>query len=138
MNLQSFLTSPREITFVRLLKSSTGYFALVLSVISLLKRIIHQNFGKLNLCMQISFIILFMIDVYKDNHVHVFVNFFFEKLLRNYIDWIFTEFRRNIPLIEVKNFSSLLQKNQTCGAIQALRPLYFFFHFPQIFLLFQT
>ena len=34
--------------------------------------------------MQISFIILFMIDLYKDNHVCVFVNFFFEKLLRNY------------------------------------------------------
>ena len=35
--------------------------------------------------MQISFIIQFMIDLYKDNHVRVFVNFFFEKLLlRNY------------------------------------------------------
>ena len=45
MNLQSFKTSPREITFVRLLKSSTNYFPLV-SVISLLKCIIHQNFGK--------------------------------------------------------------------------------------------
>ena len=34
--------------------------------------------------MQISFIILFMADLYKDNHVRVFVNFFFEKLfLRN-------------------------------------------------------
>ena len=45
----------------------------------------HQNFGKLNLWMHISFIILFVIDLYKDNHVHAFVNFFFEKLLlRNY------------------------------------------------------
>ena len=36
--------------------------------------------------MQISFIILFMIDLYKDNHVRVFVNFFFEKLLlRNHL-----------------------------------------------------
>ena len=39
--------------------------------------------------MQISFIILFMIDLYKDNHVRAcvcaFVNFFFEELLlRNY------------------------------------------------------
>ena len=25
-----------------------------------------------------------MIDLYKDNHVHAFVNFFFEKLLENY------------------------------------------------------
>ena len=36
--------------------------------------------------MQISFIILFMIDLYKDNHVHECVcKLFFEKLLlRNY------------------------------------------------------
>ena len=34
--------------------------------------------------MQISFIILFLIDLYQDNHVHSFLNFFFEKLLRNY------------------------------------------------------
>ena len=33
----------------------------------------------------ISFIILFLIDLYKDNHVRAFVNFFFKKLLlRNY------------------------------------------------------
>ena len=38
-----------------------------------------MHFGKLNLWMQISFIILFMIDLYKDNHVRAFVNFFFEK-----------------------------------------------------------
>ena len=32
-----------------------------------------------------SFIILFMIDLYKDNHVCVSINFFFKKLLlRNY------------------------------------------------------
>ena len=49
--------------------------------------LLHQNFGKLNLWMQISFIILFMIDLYKDNHVRAcvracicaFVNFFFKK-----------------------------------------------------------
>ena len=34
--------------------------------------------------MQISFIILLVLDLYKDNHVRAFVNFFFEKLLRNY------------------------------------------------------
>ena len=39
--------------------------------------------------MQISFIIVFMIDLYKDNHVRVcvcaFVNFFFKKeIVRNY------------------------------------------------------
>ena len=31
--------------------------------------------------MQISSVFLFMIDLYEDNHVRVFVNFFFEKLL---------------------------------------------------------
>ena len=34
--------------------------------------------------MQISFIIVFMIDLYKDNRLRAFVNFFFEKLLKNY------------------------------------------------------
>ena len=34
--------------------------------------------------MHISFIILFIVDLYKDNHMRVFVNFFFKKLLRNY------------------------------------------------------
>ena len=35
--------------------------------------------------MQISFIILLMVELYKDNHVRVFVKYFFEKLLlRNY------------------------------------------------------
>ena len=35
--------------------------------------------------MQISVIILYMIDLYKDNRVRAFVNFLFEKLLlRNY------------------------------------------------------
>ena len=51
--------------------------------------------------------------------VCVFVNFFVKKLLQT-IDWIFTKFHRNVPEIEVKNFSSPLKKNQVCGAIQAL------------------
>ena len=71
MNLQRFWTSPREITFDRLLKSSTSYFPLVICVISQLKCVIYQNLGKVNLWMQISFIILFMIDLCKDNHVRV-------------------------------------------------------------------
>ena len=37
------------------------------------------------------------------------------------IDWSFTKFHRNVPYIEVKNFSSTLQKNQACGAIHALK-----------------
>ena len=49
--------------------------------------------------MQISFIILFMIDLYKDNHVRAcvrvcvcaFVNFFFKKNFPSEtIDWTFT------------------------------------------------
>ena len=73
------------ITFDILLKNSMSYFPSVLFVISKLKCILllRQNFGKLNLWMQISFIILFMIDLYKDNHVRAcvcaFVNFFFKK-----------------------------------------------------------
>ena len=41
------------------------------------------------------------------------------------IDWIFNQF--TLPLIEVKNFSSPVQKNQACGAIQALKCLLFFY-----------
>ena len=63
MNLQSFKASPREITFGRLLKSQCELLTLVLGIISQLKCIIHQNFGKLNLWMQIFFIILLMIDL---------------------------------------------------------------------------
>ena len=91
------------ITFVRLLKSSMSYFPLVLCVLSYLKCILlHQNFGKLNLWMQISFIILFMTDLYKDNHVHVcvcaFVNFFFKKNFSSEnIDWTFTKFHSSVP-----------------------------------------
>ena len=71
MHLQCFYTSPRRLLLVNYLKVSTSYFPVVLCVISWLKFIMHQNFGQLNLSMQISFIILFMIDLYKDNHVHI-------------------------------------------------------------------
>ena len=73
MNLQSFKTRPREITFDRLIKSSTSNFPSMLCVTPSLKCIIHQNFGKLNLWMRISFIILFMIDLYYDNYVRAYV-----------------------------------------------------------------
>ena len=82
--------------------------------------------------MQISFIILFMIDLYKDNcvlacvrvFVSAFVNFFFKKNFSSEtIDWTFTKFHSSVPQIEVKIFSSSLQKNQACGAIQALKRL---------------
>ena len=39
------------------------------------------------------------------------------------IDWTFTKFQRGVPEIEAKIFSSPLQKNQACGAIQALKRL---------------
>ena len=69
-----------------------------------------------------------MIDLYKDNHVHAwvcaFVNFFFKKNFSSEtIDWTFTKFHSSVPSIEVKNFSSSLQKNQACGAIQAFKCL---------------
>ena len=90
------------ITFDRLLKSSMSYFPLVLCVMSELKckllLDLHQSFGKLNLWMQISFIIHFMIDLYKDNQVCAFVNFFFKKNFSSEtIDWTFTEFRSSVP-----------------------------------------
>ena len=56
--------------------------------------------------MQISFIILFMIDLYKDNHVHAcvracvcaFVDFFCKKNLSSEtIDWTFTKFHSSVP-----------------------------------------
>ena len=83
MNLQNFSTSPREITQ----KVSTSYFPWVLSVILQLKCIIHQNFGKLNLWMKISFIILFMIRFIQRQTcacICGFANYFFKKLLRNH------------------------------------------------------
>ena len=38
-------------------------------------------------------------------------------------DWTFTKFHRSVPEIEVENFSSLLLKNQACGALQVLKRL---------------
>ena len=57
------------------------------NLIAKMHTIATSNFGKLNLWMQISFIVLFMIDLYKDNYVcaclhacvFAFVNFFFKK-----------------------------------------------------------
>ena len=37
------------------------------------------------------------------------------------IDWTFAKFHSSVPQTEVKNFFSPLQKNQACGAIQALK-----------------
>ena len=66
--------------------------------------------------MQISFIILFMIDLYKDNHVRAcvracvceFVTFFFKKNFSETIEWTFTKFHSSVSLIEVKILSSSL------------------------------
>ena len=82
--------------------------------------------------MQISFIIQFMIDLYKDNHVLAcmgacvcaFVNFFFKKTSET-IAWTFIKFHSSVPFPykEVKIFYSSLQKNQACRAIHALKCL---------------
>ena len=48
--------------------------------------------------MQISFIVLFMIDLYKDNHVYLIVYFFFKKNFSSEtIDWTFTKFHSSVP-----------------------------------------
>ena len=57
-----------------------------------------SNFSKLNLWMLIYFIIVFMIDLYKDNLVRAcmcaFVNFFLKK---ETIDWTSTKFHSSVP-----------------------------------------
>ena len=65
-----FRLAQGRLLWVEHCKSQYELLPLVLCVISLLKCIIHKNFDQINLWMLISFIILFMIDVYKDNHVH--------------------------------------------------------------------
>ena len=46
--------------------------------------------------MQISVIILFIINLDKDYRVRILVNFFFENFSET-IDWIFTKFHRIVP-----------------------------------------
>ena len=54
-----------------------------------------------------------------------FVNFFFKQLQKLFAGFLpFSQECSLDSLIEVKSFSSLLQKNQACGAIQALKRLY--------------
>ena len=55
------------------------YFLSLLCVILHLECIKRQNFGQMNLWMLISYIILFIIDLFKDNHVRASVNFLFKK-----------------------------------------------------------
>ena len=64
--------------------------------------------------MQVSFIILFMIDLYKDNHVRAFVNFFFKKK---------TSPQKLLTGLLLNVFTSSFLKNQACGTIQALKRL---------------
>ena len=77
----------------------------------------------------------FMIDLYKGNHVHVSIclwTFSLKNFLET-IDWIFTKFHRNVSKIKVKKFSSLLQKNQACGAMQVLKHLWLCTVLPPVF-----
>ena len=67
---------------------------MMLRVNSWLECIIHQNFGKLNLWVQVSFIILFVMDLYKNNHARAFVNFL-KYFSSKTIDWIFTNSQEN-------------------------------------------
>ena len=76
------------ITFEILLKSSLSYFPLVLCVILKVKCILllNQNFGKLNLWMQISFIIFMIEKTAMCVHacVHLLTFSLKKPLLRNY------------------------------------------------------
>ena len=68
-----------------------------------------------------------MVDLFKDNHIHAWMQLCVCKLfsLKNFsetVDWIFTKIHRNVPPIKVKK-SQLFQKNQACGALQALKCL---------------
>ena len=92
------------ITFVRLLEKQYELlpFGALCNLITKMHTITTSKFGKLNLWMQISFIILFMVDLYKNNHVRAcvcaFVNFFFKKnFFSETIDWTFTKFHSSFP-----------------------------------------
>ena len=93
MNIQSFYTSPREITFGKLIKSQCE-----LLPFGALCNLIASKFCQLNSWIPISFIIIFMIDLYKDYHVRASVRlknvFLKKKKKKNFssetIDWIFT------------------------------------------------
>ena len=70
--------------------------------------------------MQISFIILFMIDLYKDNHVCAFVNFFFEKLLLR-IHWLdFNQISQECFLDRGNKLLFTVTENQACEVVQVL------------------
>ena len=60
------------ITFVRLIKKQYELlpFGALCNFTAEMHTITTIKFGKLNLWMQIYLIILFMTDLYKDNHVH--------------------------------------------------------------------
>ena len=84
---------------------------------------IHQSFGKLNLLVQISFIILFMIDLYKDNHVRAFVNFFLKNFSET-IDWIFTKFTGMFLRYGLETFFTVTEKSGLWSDTGAQAPLY--------------
>ena len=72
--------------------------------------------------MQISFIILFMIDLYKDNHLRacmlvciclLFLQKKKKKKSSETIDWTFTKFHSSVPWTEDKIFSPSLQKKKS-------------------------
>ena len=81
MNLQSFKASPREITFVRLLKSSMSYFPLVLCKFLLLtiydRFIRRQPCACMHACMHL-------------------LNFSVKKNFSETIDWTFTKFHSSV------------------------------------------
>ena len=78
--------------------------------------------------MQISFIILFMIDLYRDNHVRacVFVNFFFKKNFSlETIYWISTKFHRLKASLHCYRKIRPVERYRRSSASSFLCPLYF-------------
>ena len=65
----------------------------------------HQKFGELDLWMLISFIILFMIVFYRENHVRAclhLITFSLKNFSSETIDWIFTEFHEIKWILKIK------------------------------------
>ena len=100
MNLQCFKTSPREITFGRLLKRQ--YELLPFGAWYNFVAKLH-NTSKFWLIrfMDANFFYHSIDDrfiIYKDNHVvHVLVTFSLKSFYVETIHWIFTKFHRNVP-----------------------------------------
>ena len=99
MNLQSFWTSPKEITFGKLLKSQYE----LLPFDALCSLIAKMHYASKFWSIKFKAANFFYYSIYgrliqrqPRACMQVSVNFFFKKLPET-IDWIFTEFHKNVP-----------------------------------------